>query len=110
MADFLSKAISAHASEEIELLGTKIEVRGLSIGELVALTKSKKGEEKDNVSLTSALIAACCFTKDGSPLVPADKVEMIKLFPPTVFGALNDAVTRVNGVLPGNLRATAKGA
>lgn len=109
MADFLSKAV-ARNSETIELLGEQVEIRGLSIGELVEVTRPKKGEEaKDNVTLSCELISRCCYRPDGKQLIPEDKIPELRKFQPAVFNALNDAVTRVNGTIAGNSKATGKG-
>jgi hypothetical protein len=107
MADILAK-LKQRQSEKIVLHGVTIEVRGLSIGELMEVSKPKAGEKaRDNQSLMADLIVLCCFV-GGKPLV-ADVSEVWQ-FTPEVFKALNDAVTNVNGGASGNSKATGSGA
>lgn len=104
MADFIAKA-KKRPVETITVLGERIEVRGLSIGELMDLTKSSKGEPApDNQKLAAALISLCCYGKDGNKIIPDPSV--LDEFSPDVFRQLNEAVTRVNGGTRGNPKAT----
>jgi hypothetical protein len=105
MADFLSKA-KALNRETIELLGEKIEVRGISIGELVAISKPKKGAERDSLDIAAELIAACCYRPDGSKLVP--DAAACREWAPVIFNELNAACERVNASVAGNSKATGK--
>jgi len=107
MADFFTKAL-ARPSEELELLGDKIVVRGLSMGELVELSRQKKGETpKDNLTLTCELIARCSFNKKtGKPLFEGIEPSKIPEINPGIYHALNDVVSRVNAAVAGNSKAT----
>lgn len=98
MADFL-KAAKQQAIEVIEVAGVKIEVRGLSFGEI---TKISKGKESDAEGLTKDLIVACCFDEKGKPLIPDDRKLELNDISPAAFKALSDAVMRVNGFQAGN--------
>lgn len=102
MVDFL-KAAKQTASETIEVAGTKVHVRGLSMKEL---SKLSKGKEKDPEGLTADLIVACCFDKEGNPLVPENRKSELGEISPVAFKELSEAVARVNGFVSGNSSAT----
>jgi hypothetical protein len=101
MVDFL-KAAKQVAVEHIEVAGTKVEVRGLSMKELASLSK---GKDKDPEGLTADLIVACCF-HNGKPLIPEDRKAELGDISPSAFKALSEAVARVNGFVSGNSSAT----
>ena len=105
MRDFL-KAAKQTASETITVAGTKIEVRGLTVRELSAISKPNGKAERNPEELSIDLIVACCFTADGKPLIPLERKSEVGDISPVIFKALNEAVARVNGFISGNSNAT----
>jgi len=105
-ADFL-KAAKQNACEIIDIAGIKIEVRGLSVKDLATITRPGKGEaERDPQAMTTDLIAACLFYPNGARVIPDDRKAELNEISPIHYRALNEAVGRVNGFLPGNFKAT----
>jgi hypothetical protein len=102
MGDFL-KAAKQTQSEVIDVAGTKVTVKGLSIREL---SRISKGKEKDTEGLTLDLIVACCFDAKGNPLIPEGRKEELREIAPVPFRDLSEAVARVNGFVSGNSDAT----
>jgi hypothetical protein len=108
MADFLAKA-RQRPTESLELLGYNIEVRGLSMREIVEITKVPKGTPaKDNLTLTCELIARCCYDKKtNKPLIGPEQIgEIPDALGPALYNELSDVLNRVNGTPSGNSRAT----
>jgi len=101
MGDFL-KAAKQVETETVEVAGTKIEVRGLSIKEL---SKLSKGKDKDPEGLTTDLIVACCY-HNGKPLIPEERKGELGDISPAAFKTPSEAVARVNGFVSGNSNAT----
>jgi hypothetical protein len=104
--DFLSAA-STPVTEVIELAGFRVEVRGLTIGELEQARKPLVDKQKDPLEITADLIADCCYNADtGESLIPEDRRSEILKMNPQMFKKLNEAISRVNGFSAGNSKAT----
>lgn len=104
MVDFL-KSAKATIVETVTVAGVKVEVRGLSVRELRALT-AKHGP-KANDDFIVDLICACCFyAGNGKPLIPEERKHEVGDLTPAAFTALTEAVSKVNGYSQGNSNAT----
>ena len=86
-------------TETVDVGGVKVDVRGLTYGEITALAKQY---EKDTVGFSRALICACCTRRDGGQITP----ESLGKFRASIVTALDAAVGRVNGASSGNSSAT----
>jgi hypothetical protein len=98
MGDFL-KRVTRRPSELVEVDGTKIEVRGLSVGEMNNLRRKHKGDED---ALGLAIICASCLL-DGKPVFDETNINDVM---PQYLGPLVSVVNKINGQDSGNSRAT----